>query len=193
MAGMTGGVVCLTVLVAASAFGLLHRRRSGRIRVRARDDGKRLGEQELGGPLGERATLRAVLQRVLPALPGHPAGARRGGCHGPRGRGTSRSMPRPTWNWCGGSTSSRPPPCWSMDAADRAPRGGPAAPGGCHRRPRRGGLRDPRPGGGDGPSMRAVLTMAPCVVTLTYAARTPSVRPRDVDLGRNSSARCPER
>ncbi len=84
MAGMTGGVVCLTVLVAASAFGLLHRRRSGRIRVRARDDGKRLGEQELGSPLGERATLlqfssafcqpcratRRILADVAAAVPG---------------------------------------------------------------------------------------------------------------------------
>ncbi|WP_307679953.1 thioredoxin family protein [Streptomyces sp. V4I2] len=54
---MTGLVVCVAVLAAASAFGVLHRRRSGRVRVRGRDDGKRLGVAELGGPLGERATL----------------------------------------------------------------------------------------------------------------------------------------
>ncbi|MFJ9541182.1 TlpA family protein disulfide reductase [Streptomyces sp. NPDC101225] len=58
-------------LVAAGADGVLHRRRSGRVRVRGRDDGKRLGTAEpggeldelggelgaLGGELGERATL----------------------------------------------------------------------------------------------------------------------------------------
>ena len=54
---MTGIVVCVTVLAAASVYGVLHRRRSGRVRVRGRDDGKRLGAAELGGELGERATL----------------------------------------------------------------------------------------------------------------------------------------
>ncbi len=54
---MTGLVVCVAVLAVASAYGVLHRRRSGRVRVRGRDDGKRLGAAELGGPLGERATL----------------------------------------------------------------------------------------------------------------------------------------
>ena len=54
---MTGIVVCVAVLAAASAYGVLHRRRSGRVRVRGRDDGKRLGAAELGGELGERATL----------------------------------------------------------------------------------------------------------------------------------------
>ena len=54
---MTGLVVCVAVLAAASAFGVLQRRRSGRVRVRGRDDGKRLGAGELGGELGERATL----------------------------------------------------------------------------------------------------------------------------------------
>ena len=54
---MTGIVVCVAVLAAASAFGVLHRRRSGRVRVRVRDDGKRLGAAELGESLGERATL----------------------------------------------------------------------------------------------------------------------------------------
>ncbi|CAM5285420.1 MULTISPECIES: thioredoxin family protein [Streptomyces] len=54
---MTGLVVCVAVLAAASAYGVLQRRRSGRVRVRGRDDGKRLGAGELGGELGERATL----------------------------------------------------------------------------------------------------------------------------------------
>jgi thiol-disulfide isomerase/thioredoxin len=54
---MTGLVVCVAVLAAASAFGVLLRRRSGRVRVRGRDDGKRIGADRLGGELGERATL----------------------------------------------------------------------------------------------------------------------------------------
>ncbi|MCT9004654.1 TlpA family protein disulfide reductase [Streptomyces sp. NPDC054766] len=54
---MNGLVVCVVVLAAASAFGVLHRRRSGRVRVRGRDGGKRLGAAELGEGLGERATL----------------------------------------------------------------------------------------------------------------------------------------
>ncbi|MFF4395122.1 TlpA family protein disulfide reductase [Streptomyces sp. NPDC001480] len=54
---MTGMVVCVAVLAVASAYGVLQRRRSGRVRVRGRDDGKRLGAAELGGELGERATL----------------------------------------------------------------------------------------------------------------------------------------
>ncbi|KUO19460.1 TlpA family protein disulfide reductase [Streptomyces dysideae] len=54
---MTGLVVCVAVLAAASAYGVLQRRRSGRVRVRRRDDGKRLGAAELGVELGERATL----------------------------------------------------------------------------------------------------------------------------------------
>ncbi|GAA4085187.1 thioredoxin family protein [Streptomyces shaanxiensis] len=54
---MTGLVACVVVLAVASAYGVLHRRRSGRVRVRGRDDGKRLGAAELGEALGERATL----------------------------------------------------------------------------------------------------------------------------------------
>ncbi|MBP2053906.1 thiol-disulfide isomerase/thioredoxin [Streptomyces griseochromogenes] len=54
---MTGLVVCVAVLAVASAYGVLHKRRSGRMRVRGRDDGKRLRAAELGGELGERATL----------------------------------------------------------------------------------------------------------------------------------------
>ncbi|MFJ3776007.1 thioredoxin family protein [Streptomyces sp. NPDC090075] len=53
----TGLVVCLAVLAAASGYGVLHKRRSGRVRVRGRDGGKRLGAAELGTELGERATL----------------------------------------------------------------------------------------------------------------------------------------
>ncbi|MCT9082125.1 TlpA family protein disulfide reductase [Streptomyces fulvoviolaceus] len=54
---MTGLVVCVAVLAVASVYGVLHQRRSGRVRVRGRDDGKRLGAAELGEQLGERATL----------------------------------------------------------------------------------------------------------------------------------------
>src|SRR3989441_2666235 len=54
---MTGLVVCAVVLVAASAYGVIHRQRNGRVRVRGRDGGKRLGVAELGEQLGERATL----------------------------------------------------------------------------------------------------------------------------------------
>jgi thiol-disulfide isomerase/thioredoxin len=57
MTAMTGLVVCLAVLAAASVFGVLHRRRDGRIRVGAKDGGERLTAADLGGPLGERATL----------------------------------------------------------------------------------------------------------------------------------------
>ncbi|AXG76539.1 TlpA family protein disulfide reductase [Streptomyces paludis] len=52
----TGLVVCAAVLAAAAAFGLVRRRRDGRLKVR--DDGERaLGAAELGAELGERATL----------------------------------------------------------------------------------------------------------------------------------------
>ncbi|WP_405813591.1 thioredoxin family protein [Streptomyces sp. NBC_01390] len=54
---MTGIVICVAVLAASSVFGMLHRRRSGKVRVRVRDDGKRLGAAELGESLGDRATL----------------------------------------------------------------------------------------------------------------------------------------
>ncbi|MET8079506.1 thioredoxin family protein [Streptomyces sp. NPDC005303] len=81
---MTGLVVCVAVLATASAFGVLQRRRSGRVRVRGRDDGKRLGAAELGENLGERATLvqfssafcapcratRRVLGEVAEMVPG---------------------------------------------------------------------------------------------------------------------------
>ncbi|MBZ9639300.1 thioredoxin family protein [Streptomyces sp. PSKA30] len=81
---MTGLVVCLGVLAAASVYGVLHRWRSGRVRVRGRDEGKRLGAAELGTELGERATLvqfssafcapcratRRVLDEVAGLVPG---------------------------------------------------------------------------------------------------------------------------
>ncbi|MGW0866189.1 MULTISPECIES: thioredoxin family protein [Streptomyces] len=81
---MTGLVVCVLVLAAASAYGVLRQRRSGRVRVRGRDDGKRLGAAELGAELGERATLvqfssafcapcratRRVLGEVAGVVPG---------------------------------------------------------------------------------------------------------------------------
>ncbi|MED7822436.1 TlpA family protein disulfide reductase [Streptomyces chiangmaiensis] len=81
---MAGLVVCVTVLVLASAYGVLHRRRSGRMRVHGRDDGKRLGAAELGDGLGERATLvqfssafcapcratRRILTEVAAMVPG---------------------------------------------------------------------------------------------------------------------------
>lgn len=54
MAALAG---CGAVLAAASAFTVPHRRRNGRVRVRGRDEGRRLGAAELGGDLGERATL----------------------------------------------------------------------------------------------------------------------------------------
>ena len=54
---MTGLIVCLAVLAAASAYGMVHRRRDGRVRVRAKDGDERLTAADLGGPLGERATL----------------------------------------------------------------------------------------------------------------------------------------
>ncbi|TQJ47225.1 thioredoxin family protein [Streptomyces sp. NBC_00080] len=81
---MAGLLVCVAVLAAASAYGVLHKRRSGRVRVRGRDDGKRLGADRLGGELGERATLvqfssafcapcratRRVLGEVADVVPG---------------------------------------------------------------------------------------------------------------------------
>jgi thiol-disulfide isomerase/thioredoxin len=81
---MTGLVVCVVVLAAASAYGVLQQRRSGRVRVRGRDDGKRLDAAELGAELGERATLvqfssafcapcratRRVLGEVAAVVPG---------------------------------------------------------------------------------------------------------------------------
>ncbi|MEE1762050.1 MULTISPECIES: thioredoxin family protein [unclassified Streptomyces] len=81
---MTGLVVCGLVLAAASTYGVLHRRRSGRVRVRGRDGDKRVGAAELGEGLGERATLvqfssafcapcratRRVLAEVAGMVPG---------------------------------------------------------------------------------------------------------------------------
>ncbi|BDM68678.1 thiol reductase thioredoxin [Streptomyces nigrescens] len=54
---MTGLMVCLAVLAAASLFGVWHQRRNGRLSVRKRDETARLGAAEIGAALGERATL----------------------------------------------------------------------------------------------------------------------------------------
>ncbi|MFI9831545.1 TlpA family protein disulfide reductase [Streptomyces sp. NPDC051913] len=81
---MAGVVVCVLVLAAAGVYGVLHRQRSGRVRVRGRDDDKRLGAADLGAELGERATLvqfssafcapcratRRVLGEVVDLVPG---------------------------------------------------------------------------------------------------------------------------
>jgi thiol-disulfide isomerase/thioredoxin len=81
---VTGLVVCVLVLAAASVYGVLQRRRSGRVGVRGRDGDKRLGAAELGEGLGERATLvqfssafcapcratRRVLTEVAGMVPG---------------------------------------------------------------------------------------------------------------------------
>ncbi|WP_328581159.1 TlpA family protein disulfide reductase [Streptomyces sp. NBC_00370] len=53
----TGLVVCAAVLVAASVFGLLHRRADGRLKVRDDDGERRLDSGDLGAELGARATL----------------------------------------------------------------------------------------------------------------------------------------
>lgn len=53
----TGLVVCAAVLVAASVFGLLHRRADGRLKVRGDDGERRLDSGDLGAELGARATL----------------------------------------------------------------------------------------------------------------------------------------
>ncbi|EMF58125.1 thioredoxin [Streptomyces bottropensis ATCC 25435] len=77
-------MVCGLVLGLASVYGVLHRRRSGRVRVRGRDGDKRLDAAELGEGLGERATLvqfssafcapcratRRVLAEVAGMVPG---------------------------------------------------------------------------------------------------------------------------
>ncbi|MET8631070.1 thioredoxin family protein [Kitasatospora sp. NPDC004669] len=54
---MTGLVVCVVALAVATTFGLLRARRDGRLRVLTEDEAIRLSEADLGGPLGERATL----------------------------------------------------------------------------------------------------------------------------------------
>lgn len=76
--------MCVLVLAAASTYGVLQRRRGGRVRVRGRDGDKRVGAAELGEGLGERATLvqfssafcapcratRRVLTEVAGMVPG---------------------------------------------------------------------------------------------------------------------------
>ena len=53
---MTGLIVLVGVLVVATAYGVLARRRSGRVRTPA-DTGERLTAAEVGEQLGDRATL----------------------------------------------------------------------------------------------------------------------------------------
>ncbi|MFD4715234.1 TlpA family protein disulfide reductase [Streptomyces sp. NPDC058430] len=79
---MTGLVVCGAVLAVASVFGLMQRRRSGRMKVRQGEAA--LGAAKLGEELGERATLvqfssafcapcratRRVLGEVAEMVPG---------------------------------------------------------------------------------------------------------------------------
>ncbi|WP_329576884.1 TlpA family protein disulfide reductase [Streptomyces sp. NBC_01361] len=79
---MTGLVVCVAVLAVASAFGLMQRRRSGRMKVRQGEAA--LGAAQLGEALGDRATLvqfssafcapcratRRVLGEVAEMVPG---------------------------------------------------------------------------------------------------------------------------
>ncbi|HET9382353.1 MAG TPA: thioredoxin family protein [Streptomyces sp.] len=50
-------MVCGAALAAAGARGGPRRRRNGRTRVRGHGEGTRLGSEELGAELGERATL----------------------------------------------------------------------------------------------------------------------------------------
>jgi thiol-disulfide isomerase/thioredoxin len=63
---MVGVIACVAVLVAASAFGMIWKKRNGRMRPaatpathggQAPSDGETLTEAELGRPLGGRATL----------------------------------------------------------------------------------------------------------------------------------------
>ncbi|HEX4064171.1 MAG TPA: thioredoxin family protein [Streptosporangiaceae bacterium] len=56
---MTGAIVCVAVLAAAGAFGMIWNRRNGRMRDSQGPaaDVAILTEAELGGPLGGRATL----------------------------------------------------------------------------------------------------------------------------------------
>ena len=57
MGVMTGLYVLAFALIAATAFGLHRRRTDGAIRAAAARDVERMTPAEVGGPLGERATL----------------------------------------------------------------------------------------------------------------------------------------
>jgi|SRR5579875_595599 len=56
---MTGAIVCVAVLAATATFGMFWNRRNGRMKdsPRPAGDAEILTENELGGPLGGRATL----------------------------------------------------------------------------------------------------------------------------------------
>ncbi len=54
---MTGAIVVLVVLAAASVVGVVWQRRTGRVRAAAGEGAERIGAREIGGALGERATL----------------------------------------------------------------------------------------------------------------------------------------
>jgi hypothetical protein len=66
----TGLVVCAAVLAAASVFGLVRARRTGRLRERRQDGVLQLSPAELGQPLGERATLVQFSTAFCSACPG---------------------------------------------------------------------------------------------------------------------------
>ncbi|MBC6466359.1 TlpA family protein disulfide reductase [Actinomadura alba] len=54
---MTGALVAAAVLVVATAFGLIRRRRDGALRPPSSGDAVELDAADLGAPLGPRATL----------------------------------------------------------------------------------------------------------------------------------------
>ncbi|MBO1419257.1 thioredoxin family protein [Streptomyces sp. FH025] len=54
---MTGSAVCVVAPAVATTFGSLRTRYDGRLKVHTTRGAVRLSEAELGGPLGERATL----------------------------------------------------------------------------------------------------------------------------------------
>jgi thiol-disulfide isomerase/thioredoxin len=54
---MTGAVVAVVVIALATVFGLVRRRRDGRLRPRRSGGAVRLDSADLGAELGERATL----------------------------------------------------------------------------------------------------------------------------------------
>ncbi|QHA10004.1 thioredoxin [Streptomyces broussonetiae] len=63
-------MVAAVVLAAATAFGLVRARRDGRLRDGGRGDALRLSSGELGGALGERATLVQFSTALCSTCPG---------------------------------------------------------------------------------------------------------------------------